>query len=408
MKPGRVTSALVLAMCTAGEVLACIAPWIHGRGYNPNASIVYDFDDGFIFLQQCLAAGLEMWNGVPGIRIVSAQEAGTEANLQIRLGEWSAVPDAEWILDGERSSDGYVVRSEIYFANNIDRTTGADCGRLQRLAAHEMGHALGLDQMRVPGVGPRDTIMYGGDPGRPWGGLDDLPNGPTDCDRDGAKNAQTFKGPEDRDPPDYRCLNGDSYTGDGCSICHRFITSGVRNIKPAVDIRGNWNGSMHRAPLNGRLDLHTMDLDGSVWRVDYFVNGSRFWTTTTPPFSMPFSGVQPGTFDVQVAAYDTADEYTLSAPVQIRVCGAPPPVPGIGGHVNGRTAAIGWTATPMTTHYVLEVGSGRGMANIAVLTIPGLSFVYPNAAPGVYYARVRSANPCGGSVPSNELVLTVR
>jgi Matrixin len=76
------------------------------------------------------------------------------------------------------------------------------------------------------------------------------------------------------------------------------------------------------------------------------------------------------------------------------------------------TVSLSWT--PATTggpadSYVLEAGSGPGLANIAtfVLNSPNTSTVVNAVPSGVYYVRVRARNVLGTSGPSPDTVVTV-
>jgi hypothetical protein len=58
--------------------------------------------------------------------------------------------------------------------------------------------------------------------------------------------------------------------------------------------------------------------------------------------------------------------------------------------------------------FVIDVGSGPGLTDLAMLGIDGLLRGLSVAAPsGTYYVRLRSVNGCGTSGPSNEIVVSV-
>ena len=80
--------------------------------------------------------------------------------------------------------------------------------------------------------------------------------------------------------------------------------------------------------------------------------------------------------------------------------------------VLGTTVTLNWAA-PVSggapTTYIVEAGSVPGAANLAVAStnsqVPGATFA--GVPPGTYFVRVRAANALGGSVPSNEIIVTV-
>lgn len=304
---------------------------------------------------------------------------------------------------------GFVSSGQIWVPDNIEQTIGllqpGGCDRLRKLLGHELGHGMGLDH----GFG---SIMQEGDTGLPYWGLDLLPNGPTHCDRDAENWARTFQGPDGTGGGLEYC-NTNTYTDSHGCPCGAFFTyippyTG-QNHKPIVHVK--WPPSGLYAPFGGTLDLHSDDVDGRVWRVDYLVNGSYLLTTTTPPFGIPFN-VGPGSYTIEAAAYDNAQEYTISAPNQINVCGSPPPAPGWLAHtVNTPYVHLWWPnpAPGWVSHYAIEAGSSPGLANLGTWQTANLHLDVGRVGPGTYWVRVRvrAANPCGWSTPSADIRVVV-
>ncbi len=93
--------------------------------------------------------------------------------------------------------------------------------------------------------------------------------------------------------------------------------------------------------------------------------------------------------------------------------GSPPSAPtALTNSVALDTVSLSWT--PATTggpadSYILEAGSGPGLANIAtfVLNSPNTSTVVNAVPPGIYHVRVRARNVLGTSGPSPDTVVTV-
>jgi hypothetical protein len=77
--------------------------------------------------------------------------------------------------------------------------------------------------------------------------------------------------------------------------------------------------------------------------------------------------------------------------------------------VSGRSVSLNWSASGTISNIVLEAGSSPGTSNVAALVLaPAMRSLADNAAPGVYYVRVRATNGCGTSAASNEVTVTVR
>ncbi|MGQ0736623.1 MAG: PQQ-dependent sugar dehydrogenase [Acidobacteriota bacterium] len=91
---------------------------------------------------------------------------------------------------------------------------------------------------------------------------------------------------------------------------------------------------------------------------------------------------------------------------------SPPPVPiGLTASVNATTVVLSWAVPPgaLVTGYQLEAGSAPGLANVAVLSVPGLqtSITVTGVPPGRYYVRVRSLVGAAVSASSNEVRVDV-
>lgn len=88
----------------------------------------------------------------------------------------------------------------------------------------------------------------------------------------------------------------------------------------------------------------------------------------------------------------------------------PPPPIGLTANVSGDTVALTWiqpSGSPTT--YVVEAGSGPGLANLANIATGSTTPAFATTAvpPGNYFVRVRARNAAGTSVPSNEVIVTV-
>lgn len=89
-------------------------------------------------------------------------------------------------------------------------------------------------------------------------------------------------------------------------------------------------------------------------------------------------------------------------------CGAAPPAPtGYAAQVANLNVSLSWNASPRATSYVLEAGSGPGLANLFNANVGAATALAAAAPPGTYHTRVRAVNACGTSGPSNEVTLTL-
>jgi hypothetical protein len=122
-----------------------------------------------------------------------------------------------------------------------------------------------------------------------------------------------------------------------------------------------------------------------------------------------------GRYHVRVQAQNSCMLSEPSSEIVVTV-GTPVVIPGtplnFAFTVTGRDVAFAWS-TPATgsapTGYVLEAGSGPGLANLAVLTLgPASSYAAAGVPPGTYHVRVRATNAAGTGPPSAEVAVIIR
>lgn len=87
-------------------------------------------------------------------------------------------------------------------------------------------------------------------------------------------------------------------------------------------------------------------------------------------------------------------------------CSAPSVPANLNRSVSGNFVSLTWSPAPGASGYVLEVGLSSGGVTLSLPLGAGTS-VSGVAPSGTYFARVRSQNACGLSLPSNQLVVVV-
>jgi hypothetical protein len=78
--------------------------------------------------------------------------------------------------------------------------------------------------------------------------------------------------------------------------------------------------------------------------------------------------------------------------------------------VAGNVVTMSWlppSSGGAVTGYELEAGSTHGAANVLSTTVTGPTLSIGGVGPGTYYARLRSVNPAGRSVPTPDLAVVV-
>lgn len=118
----------------------------------------------------------------------------------------------------------------------------------------------------------------------------------------------------------------------------------------------------------------------------------------------------PGTYYVRVRGRLNGNVGAPTNEVVVAVsnsCVTPQPPNGLTHTVTGNLVQLSWQPAALATTYVLEAGSGPGLADIVSLSTGSLPALNASAPPGTYYVRVRARNACGASAPSDEIVVVV-
>jgi hypothetical protein len=77
-------------------------------------------------------------------------------------------------------------------------------------------------------------------------------------------------------------------------------------------------------PPSGALGLNTLDPDGKVMRVDWYVGGQYVFTALDDPFELPYANVAPGSYVVRACAWDDREAIGCSSDVTVTIQGGTP------------------------------------------------------------------------------------
>lgn len=127
---------------------------------------------------------------------------------------------------------------------------------------------------------------------------------------------------------------------------------------------------------------------------------------------LTFSAVAPeGVFFVRAQALTASGPTGPSNEIRLVTgqAGSPEAPLSLLSRVAGGNVALQWTENPVgpvVASYVLEAGTGPGLANVVSAGLPATarSLATP-APPGTYYVRIRAANAAGIGPPSNEVIV---
>ena len=174
-----------------------------------------------------------------------------------------------------------------------------------------------------------------------------------------------------------------------------------------------------------RVTLNWTDADGCDGTTYLLQVGSApgLADLAVMPADTPFLSVDavPGTFYLRVAATNNLGTSGPGQEVRVDVADAPcvgPAFPvALNGAIDRGLVYLGWTTADGASarqadrvapvSYVLEVGSGPGLADVVTLDLGRATGLDAFAPRGLYYVRIRPTNACGIGPASNELTLRV-
>jgi RHS repeat-associated protein len=138
------------------------------------------------------------------------------------------------------------------------------------------------------------------------------------------------------------------------------VTSAA-NIPPSVSISSPANGSNALAGHPVTISASASDSDGTVTKVEFYVNGSKIGEKTSSPFNFVWSGGAVGTYSLTAVATDNENASTTSAAVTLHVVdesNTQPVVdlvsPAEGDTLTAPTPVIGTVDTPILQSYMLQ------------------------------------------------------
>jgi hypothetical protein len=133
--------------------------------------------------------------------------------------------------------------------------------------------------------------------------------------------------------------------------------------------------------------------------------------------SIVLNAVPNGVYYVRVRAGNaegigaSSSEAIVSVPGGGGPCTTPPGAPGnLNASVSNSTVTLTWqpaSAGCAATAYVVQAGSAPGLSDLAIFNVGNTTRLSVTAPVGTYFVRVVGVNAFGGSVPSNELTVTV-
>jgi hypothetical protein len=179
------------------------------------------------------------------------------------------------------------------------------------------------------------------------------------------------------------------------------VPSAPQNLR--ADVAGNTITVRWQAPATGPPVLTYVVRAGTEQGLSNVFNGAVGAVTAVS------SPIPNGTYYIRVLAQGAAGPGPATADLEVKV-GAPPGAPQApAASVSGTTITFSWApgSGGAVTTYVVQAGSGPGLANVFNGAVGAGTSVSGAVGPGTYYLRVLARGPGGTSAPSAEVTVRV-
>ena len=105
----------------------------------------------------------------------------------------------------------------------------------------------------------------------------------------------------------------------GTSTSETITVNNHANLPPSVTLTAPSDGTALTAPAGVTLAASATDTDGKIAKVDFYQGSAFLGTATVPPFTLPLTGLLPGTYDFTAVATDNQGAATTSSHAMVTV-----------------------------------------------------------------------------------------
>ena len=118
---------------------------------------------------------------------------------------------------------------------------------------------------------------------------------------------------------DYYYIKVTQTDGDEAISSPIFIEGGISNVSPVCAITNPEEGQHFNLPQTIVLSADATDPDGSITKVEFFVDGVSVGTVNSSPFELTWTIPDNGSYNITAKATDNVDAVTTSNPINITV-----------------------------------------------------------------------------------------
>lgn len=115
------------------------------------------------------------------------------------------------------------------------------------------------------------------------------------------------------------------------------VEPNVANSPPSVSITSPANGATYTEPATININAAAGDTNGTVAKVEFFIDGTWAGEDTAAPFSHAWSNMSPRSYTLTAKATDNQGATATSSPVTVAVNANSPPTVSITSPANGQT-----------------------------------------------------------------------
>ena len=182
------------------------------------------------------------------------------------------------------------------------------------------------------------------------------------------------------------------------------------NALPAVSITAPAANAVFNSPATVTVTASANDTDGTITQVQFFANGNSIGTATGAPFSVSWSGMAAGTYNLTAAATDNSGAITISAAVPV-IVNTPPTVsltsPAAGATYNAPATIVLTANAADSDGTVTQVQFFDGVTAVGTVTSAPFTLTLSNVAAGGHSYTAVATDDRNATTTSAAVAVTV-